>query len=498
MVVGCRVMTKIGLLLVLPGLLTGCAQLVPEQALESPTRMSWHQELLEMQIEPIVGNLSLEEAIARGLKYNLDRRAKQLEQEIAAGQLDSALQEMLPKARAQIDRSRRSQERLTINPDGSTSNPTTDRNHTVNELGFSWSLLDFGVGYYSAKQAQERVQIANERRRKLSHTLIQDVRSAYWRAACAQIMRHELQQTIVKAEAALQDSRQIELERVRSPGESLSYQKQLLESLRTLEMIDQELAPAMVELATLINAPKGQPLVLDIQWPTTEGQLQTSIEALETMALERNADLREVQHQSQIARDETRKVLAKMFPNLSFNISAKYDTDSYQVHKGWDEASFQLSFNLMNLLTGPSQMRMADAGVALADQRRMVMQMAVITQLHLGRLNWLNAQKQSHRANQIWEVDNRLAQLAKAREQALMRGGLETVNAQASALLSQFRRYQALAQVQVAESRLRSVIGIEFDDMRVDTMTLPEIIQQVAQTPAVTAVQLTRGDNAQR
>jgi hypothetical protein len=95
-------------------------------------------------------------------------------------------------------------------------------------------------------------------------------------------------------------------------------------------------------------------------------------------------------------------------------------------------------------------------------------------------------------------VDDRLAQLAKAREQALMRGGLETVNAQASALLSQFRRYQALAQVQVAESRLRSVIGIEFDDMRVDTMTLPEIIQQVAQTPGVTAVQLTRGDNAQR
>jgi hypothetical protein len=46
--------------------------------------MSWHQELLEMQIEPIVGNLSLEEAIARGLKYNLDRRAKQQQQEIAA------------------------------------------------------------------------------------------------------------------------------------------------------------------------------------------------------------------------------------------------------------------------------------------------------------------------------------------------------------------------------------------------------------------------------
>jgi outer membrane protein TolC len=466
--------------------MAGCAQLTPEQALTPPTRNSWQQELDRMQMTPIEGTLSLDEAIARGLKYNLDRRAKQLEQEIASGQFESALQDMLPKARAQIDRSTRSEERQTRNANGTPSNITSERNHTLQELGMSWSLLEFGVGYYNAKQARERVQIANERRRKLIHTLIQDVRSAYWRAACAQAMRQELKNTIAQAEEALEDSRKIESERVRAPTESLTYQKQLLESLRTLELIDQDLAPAQVELATLINAPSGQTLILDAQWPELRGQMNTPIEALETMALERNADLRDVQHQSRIARDETRKVLAKMFPNLSFNIAAKYDTDSYQVHKGWDEASFQLSFNLMNLFTGPSQMRLAEAGVALADQRRMVMQMAVLTQVHLGRLNWLNAQKQSQRAEQIWAVDHRLATLASAREKALMRGRLETVNAQASALLSQFRRYQSVSQVQVAESRLRAVIGMEFDDAGVDRLPLKDIVEKVRQTPLIT------------
>lgn len=489
---------NIGMLLVLPGLLVGCAQLVPEKDLPTSTRDSWHQELTLMAIEPIAGPLTLDEAIARGLKYNLDRRAKQLEQEIASGQFDTALQDMLPKARAQIDRARRSEERLTRNSNGAASNATSDRNHTVQELGVSWSLLEFGVGYYTAKQSLERVQIANERRRKLTHTLIQDVRSAYWRAACAQIMRDDLQKTIAKAEEALEDARKIESERVRAPGESLTFQKQLLESLRTLELIDQELAPALVELATLINAPKGQPLILLPQWPDLRGQLNASMEFLETMALEKNADLREVQHQSRIARDETRKVLARMFPNLSFNVAAKYDTDTYQVHKSWDEASFQLSFNLMNLFTGPSQMRLAEAGVALADQRRMVMQMAVITQVHLGRLNWLNAQKQSQRANQIWAVDDRLAKLASAREQALMRGGLETVQAQASALLSQFRRYQAVAQVQVAESRLRSVIGLEFDESGLEKMPLEAIAHKVSQTPSIPSIKATGKPNAKR
>ena len=477
---------KLGPLWLLPILLGGCAQLPTEQALPKPTAQSWQQELSQMQVEPISGPLTLNEAIARGLKYNLDRRAKQLELEIASGQFESALQEMLPKARAQIDRSNRSQERLTRNSNGTASNATSDRSHTVQDLGASWSLLEFGVGYYNAKQARERVFIANERRRKLIHTLIQDVRSAYWRAASAQAMRDDLKKTIAKAERALEDSRAVETERVRAPTESLTYQKQLLESLRTLELIDQDLAPAQVELATLINAPAGQTIVLDAQWPELNKALDTPTEMLENMALERNADLREVQHQTRIARDETRKVLARMFPNLTFSISAKYDTDSYQVHKSWEDASFQLSFNLMNLFTGPAQIRLAEAGVALADQRRMVMQMAVLTQVHLGMLNWQNAQKQHQRAQQIWAVDDRLAKLASAREQALMRGSLETVNAQASALLSQFRRYQAVAQVQVTESRLRAVMGLEFDDAQVDRWALKELMEKIAQSASLT------------
>jgi hypothetical protein len=124
--------------------------------------------------------------------------------------------------------------------------------------------------------------------------------------------------------------------------------------------------------------------------------------------------------------------------------------------------------------------------VALADQRRMVMQMAVLTQVHLGTLNWQNAQKQHQRAQQIWAVDDRLAKLASAREQALMRGSLETVNAQASALLSQFRRYQSVAQVQVTESRLRAVMGLEFDDANVDLWSLKDIVEKISKSPSLT------------
>ena len=79
--------------------------------LVSPSTGSWASELAAMEIAPLQGSLTLDEAIARALKYNLDRRAKQMEQEIAAGQLETALQDMLPKANAQITRATRNVDR---------------------------------------------------------------------------------------------------------------------------------------------------------------------------------------------------------------------------------------------------------------------------------------------------------------------------------------------------------------------------------------------------
>jgi hypothetical protein len=43
-----------------------------------------------------------------------------------------------------------------------------------------------------------------------------------------------------------------------------------------------------------------------------------------------------------------------------------------------------------------------------------------------------------------------------------------------------------VAQVQVAESRLRAVMGLEFDDANVDRLALKEIIEKVAQSPSLT------------
>jgi outer membrane protein TolC len=172
----------------------------------------------------------------------------------------------------------------------------------------------------------------------------------------------------------------------------------------------------------------------------------------------------------------------RLFPNVSFNYGVKYDTDSYLVHQNWREAGVQVSFNLLNLYTGPTQLKLAEAGVTLADQRRMATQLGVMTQVHLARLQLINARAQFDRAEAIYDTDNKIAQLMRARQQVQAQSKLDVVSNETAAILSLLRRYQALAQVQTAENRLIATLGLEPSIGSTSELPLTALIEQVSKS----------------
>jgi outer membrane protein TolC len=474
--------------------LAACASLAPVALTDkdlAPANLL-DQQAIRKNVEPITGPLTLDEAMARALKYNLDRRAKLMEEALALGQLEVSQFDMLPKLLAQAGYSWRDNDRVSNSRDPVTGTPVTnrfissDRTHNTNELGLSWSLLDVGMGYYGSQQQASRLLIAGEKRRKAMHLLMQDVRTAYWRAASAQILRGDVTKTIAMAEEALDDSRKAEAERVRNPLDALRYQRQLLENLRLLESIDQELSSALIDLASLINAPVGQPLSLaqtDLKNISLEAT-QVPIARLEEAALMQNPDLREQHYNARIAREETRRTMVRLFPNVTFSYGLKYDSDSYLVNRHWNEAGLQMSFNLFNLMTGPTQIRLAEAGVALADQRRMASQMAVITQVHLARLQLINARGQFDRADAIYATDSKIAQVMRSRQEAQAQSKLDAVSNETAAILGLLRRYQALAQVQAAENRLMATLGLEPQIGSTGELSLKDLTDQLGKSAA--------------
>ncbi|HEV7856994.1 MAG TPA: TolC family protein [Herminiimonas sp.] len=424
---------------------------------------------LSKDVEPLTGPLTLDEAIARAIKYNAEGRYKAMEEAVATGTFEAGKFDMLPKLIASAGYRDRNNDLITRSVDSVTGEPSlanpyisSSRQATTSEIGISWSLLDFGQSYYAARQNADRVLIAGERRRKALHNLILDVRTAYWRVVAAQKLMPLIQATIGDSESALKDARKAEDDRVRSPLEPLRYQRQLLENLRLLETIQQELSTARVELATLTALPlNGNFTVVEPAGDINTVWLNQPVDKMEEVALLRNPDLREGIYNARIAQQETRRAMLKIFPGLSFNYGYMHSTDDYLIHQNWTEAGAQISFNLLGLLAAPAQMRLADAGVALADQRRMAMQMAVLSQLHIALLQYANTARQYERSDAIAQVDGRIAQHIANQADAQKQSTLDKISQQSTSVLSQLRRYQALSNAQAAASRLQATLGME-------------------------------------
>lgn len=473
--------------------LAACSSITPAPLAQADLKQinDADRSAMRKDVAPITAPLTLDEALARALKYNLDRRARQMEEAVALSQLDVTQFDMLPKLVAQAGYSTRTNSTATYSepyPNGTKSTNASfskGSDHGIVDLGLTWSLLDVGLGQVASEQAADRFLIAAEKRRKAMHVLMQDVRTAYWRAASAQKLRGDVEKTLAMAEAALLDAQKAEAERLRNPLDALRYQRQLLENLRLLEAIEQELSTAQVELASLINAPVGQPIQIAESSVNLadESVLKLSLAQLEEIALDNNADLREQHYNSRIAGAEVRKTMKRLYPNLSFNYNVKYDSDSYLVHNNWNEAGLQLSFNLFNLATGKTQIKLAEAGVKLADQRRLATQMAVVTQVHLARAQLANARSQFKRADAIYSTDQKIAEQVRNRQSVQAQSQLDRVANETTAILSLLRRYQALAQVHSAESRLVANLGLEPKISSTDELSLADLASQLKGNP---------------
>lgn len=65
------------------------------------------------------------------------------------------------------------------------SSTSSERRTYTAQLAASWDILDFGLSYIQNKQNVDEQYISQERRRKVISRILEDVRTAYWRAVSA-------------------------------------------------------------------------------------------------------------------------------------------------------------------------------------------------------------------------------------------------------------------------------------------------------------------------
>jgi outer membrane protein TolC len=471
--------------------LAGCS-VEPQPLTDAERRAEVQTDLSAMFAgqEPLDRPLSLPEAYRRAVKYNLDRRVKQMEEAVAVDGLSVANLDMLPKLTADagyLNRSNTLAESSTsilTNRQSLEPSTSTDSNRAISGLSFSWNILDFGVSYFAARQSADRVMIALEHRRKVAQNLVRDVRSAFWRSAAAQVLAGQIDRSIKEAEGALATSRSVEDEALRSPVEALRYQRTLLDLLRQLEEVRDRLMIAKTELASLINLPPGHDFTLEIppDAQLTFEPIDEPIDRLEQVALVRNPDLRELSYQARISVNEVHRSMLALLPGISFNYGPQYDSNSFLVNRWWAEGAARVSWNLMSLLNGPRIVHRARDSVKLAEAQRRAVAMTVLTKLHLAYQQYLDAGKEYGRARTLAEVDERLYAQLSGRAAAEAQNELEPIVAGVASVASSLRRYESYSNMQAALGRLYDTVGIDIDPadlVRLDAAVLGRKTEEI-------------------
>jgi outer membrane protein TolC len=448
--------------------LAGCA-VNPKPATPDEVSGRAKEDVSKMYVaqEPIAGPLTFEEAVARALKYNLDYRLKKMESALALGLADQATYDMLPSLVASAGY------RVRNNDSGGTSigivdrivslRPSTseERRHSLASAEFSWNALDFGVSYYRARQQADQYLIAEERRRKVVQGMIQDVRTAYWRALGAQRLLADTNTVIERANTALARSREAETQRVISPVQALTYQRALLDAITLLNQRRQDLQAAKIELAALMNVEPGVNFTLA---DTAEAKLPPApkdVRKLEEMALLQRPELREEDFRKRITADETRRQLVSMFPNLSLDFGVQHDSNNLLYNNSWTQGGVNLSWNLMKLFSLPAVKRSQEQQERTDQARRLALSMAVMTQVRIGVERYQLALEDYRLADDGAQVDKRLADYTRAAVNSRLESDLEAIRTQARSVLGAWQRVSAYGAAQVAFARLYNSVGID-------------------------------------
>lgn len=439
--------------------------------------------------EPLTKAVSMDEAMARAIKYNLDERVKLMEVAVATDQLDLSRYDMLPRVVAAAGYVGRNNdagsESLNLATGRRTGESTTatDKHRRTGDLAFTWNVLDFGVSYLRARQNANLVLIADERRRRVVQGIMQDVRTAYWRAVAAERLLKRLEPVEKRVEGARRDARTLEALRVQAPLQALNYTRTLVETLRQLQSLRRELVAAKSQLGALMGLPPGEQFEIELPPASVmkaPPKLDVAVEALETYALLNRPELLEESYNQRISADETWRSLLKLLPGIDVNAALRYDSNSFLLNQRWADYGARISWNLINLVSAPATKSYAEAQEELVAFRRQALSMAVLSQVHVAVLQFRELKQEFALTAEQADLDTRIRSQYVNVGEAGQVGELGVIQSEVTALLSDLRRDLVLADLHNAYARVMVSAGVDPLPETMAADDLPTLTQAVA------------------
>ena len=476
--------------LVLASLIQGCA--VHPQ----PLTMTAIQESADLNVEEVAAGqetaadaIGLYEAMARAIKYNLDLKVEELQTALRIQELDLTHWDMLPQLVANSGYAARNNDNASSSVDIMTGveslRTSTSQERRINtaDIGFSWNVLDFGLSYVRAKQAADKALIQEEMQRKVVQRIVEDVRTAYWRAVSAERLMRKLSALEKRTATALKNTRKQSTERETSPITALTYERELVEVKRTIQELERDLKVAKTQLSALMNIPPDQEfsLVIPDRTDKTPNPGMT-VKEMVTFAMLNRPELRDTAYQRRMNEGEADAALLELMPGIQLNADLSYDSNDFLLHNNWAGLGYKASWNLLKIFRYPQKRDIVKMQDELLHQRELALTLAIRTQVHVSHVRYQHMRRELRTAAEYLDVQRRLmgqmraeAKVGKISEQTLIREEMNT-------LIAEVKHDIAFSSLQNGYANLYASMGLDpYQDALDAKLSVKDLTAQLKQ-----------------
>lgn len=469
------VAAKLGLLAVSALLMVGCMSMPTEVDMQADRRANLSNDLERLARENVAlpdSPMTLQQCIDTALQNNLDLRVAQWEIEMARENAYGDKLRMLPDLDLTAERSKRDRDvrQNTVDAAGNVTvgEVTRGRNTLRADLALTWNVLDFGLSYVRARQAQLGVKAMELERIRQGQVLALEVTESYWRAALAE----DALDYIRKIEAELKNQKKIIDRSVQSrridPIAATDASKRLVDLQIIIRDLQAEVSGARVNLAQLMGLRQNQqftiqresirPLLAALPRPE-----QLEVAKLEEFAMLNRPELYAQDLDHRIRQDDVRAEMLQMFPDLTFGVGTHYNHEPLLNANRWNTFGVNFGWNLLAIPERIHRKHAAENSVEAAQYERMQLTVGVLTQVNLALLDYAVKVDRFLLMEESYTLTNDLLNMVRNSNKAGRITDLAVTQRSLEDVASKLRRDRSVVDALVGYRRLLVSTGLSAD-----------------------------------
>lgn len=429
-----------------------------------------------VKIEP-GRTLTLEECKSFALANNLDIRVLDIQEEVSSQRVHAQMLEMLPDFTVSYDGTRRDNYAAssstgvgggTSGDRGNTRSSEKYENRFNIELAFS--VLDFGLAFLNAQQAQGRTLIDREMRRRAAQNLQLDVTRAYFRVAATQDAIEVTEELLAKCDGIYQLIDDLQATGELDPFRMIDERRKFFNMQRMLMAYRRNYQDACIELRALMGLYPNADIKVDTAILNEMVPLSIpEVEKLERIALVERPELYELDVQNHITAVEAQKTVLRMFPTVELTAQMINTDNPFLLNQTWFEIGAKAAYNLLKLPQQIAEYKAIRREVDENAMRILALSVGVMSQVRIAHANIFDIREQYELDLRQYTIYEQQLRMLEHQNQAagslsyleLEARRMEAIQARIDCLLS-------LGSYYVGYARLLNAVGI--NDFREDTV----------------------------